>query len=88
MTSIDINDCVDDELYDNYVDTNGKKPTFYPGEIAWLIPAKEFVIITKQVLHYDCSETFFGNCWFLFIDGDTKKYECNGWQLTKLHEGE
>lgn len=70
-----------DEIEDDYIDDEGHHPTWFVGELAWLSPAKCYVTINHQYMHYDGCY-FFGNCIVIYEDGT--KGKCNSWQLQKL----
>ena len=63
-------------------DSNGKGPSFLPGEKVLVLPNNMEATVIKQTLHYDGEESFWGNLELLYDDGI--KGTSNSWQVKKI----
>ena len=63
-------------------DSNGKGPQFVSGDRVYVGPLKVEATVIRQILHYDMSETFWGNVELEYDDG--VKGTSNSWQVKKL----
>jgi hypothetical protein len=66
-------------------DSEGKEPSFLPGERVFVLPLKMEATVVEQKLHYDGSESFWGNLVLLYDDGI--KGTSNSWQCKKVDKG-
>ncbi len=67
-------------------DSQGKEPSFLPGERVFVLPLKMEATVVEQKLHYDGSESFWGNLVLLYDDGI--KGTSNSWQCKKITKNE
>lgn len=66
------------------LDSNGKPATFKPGDRVLVLPNKMNATVERQILHYDCGDTFWGNLELLYDDG--VRGISNSWQVRKLED--
>ena len=75
----------DDDLYDMCqceIDSNGDPPKFKLGDRVLVRPNNMQATVVIQRLHYDGSESFWGNVLVEYDDGI--RGTSNSWQLKKL----
>ena len=65
-------------------DSEGKTRRWFIGDRVFVGPNGMIATVVKQRLHYDGSESFFGNVDLMYDDG--VKGECNSWQLKDADE--
>lgn len=66
------------------LDSNGKGPSFYPGQRVYVVPMKMQATVIEQLLSYDYPESFWGNVRVKYDDGI--EGVSNSWQLMVVNE--
>ncbi|NDC25620.1 MAG: hypothetical protein EBZ49_16035 [Proteobacteria bacterium] len=69
-------------MKDKELDSEGRSATFIEGERVYVLPLKLQATVIRQILHWDYSESFWGNVELMYDDG--VKGTSNCWQLEKL----
>ena len=64
------------------VDSKGCKPLWKKGDRVYVSPLKMEATIIEQMLHYDGSESFWGNVRLMYDDG--VEGTSNSWQIMKV----
>lgn len=65
-------------------DSQGKPPSFLPGDRVYVAPIKMEATVIKQMLSYDGAESFWGNLHLKYDDGEMGV--SNSWQCKKIEK--
>jgi len=64
------------------LDSDGRGPSFFPGDVVFVKPLKMNATVIRQRLHFDGSYCFYGNLELLYEDGT--KGISNAWQCERI----
>jgi hypothetical protein len=67
---------------DYRLDSEGRRPSWQPGERVWVLPASMEATVIEQLLSYDYPETFWGDVHLQYDDGI--QGISHSWQLARV----